>query len=73
MKQTLSIIIIAGNESKNIKGAINTAKWADEIILVAANSTDMDRWKGPYRWTAVVGRTATGVPDTSTDLEFFEN
>ena len=40
MKQTLSIIIIAGNESKNIKGAINTAKWADEIILVAANSTD---------------------------------
>jgi len=45
----------------------------DVATQVAANSTDMDRWKGPYRWTAVVGRTATGVPDTSTDLEFFEN
>jgi len=36
----LSIIIIAGNEEKNIKNCLKSCTWADEIILVAANSTD---------------------------------
>ncbi len=40
MKPTLSIIIIAGNEQDNIKEVIKTCLWADQIILVAANSTD---------------------------------
>jgi glycosyltransferase involved in cell wall biosynthesis len=40
MNSTLSIVLIAGNEAKNIKDAISTIKWADEVILVAANSID---------------------------------
>ncbi|MFH1561757.1 MAG: glycosyltransferase family 2 protein [Patescibacteria group bacterium] len=40
MKKGISVVIIAGNEEKVIKRALDSASWADEIILVAANSTD---------------------------------
>ncbi|MFA5024883.1 MAG: glycosyltransferase family 2 protein [Candidatus Shapirobacteria bacterium] len=36
----LSIVILAGNEAEVIQDCLNSAKFADEIILVLANSTD---------------------------------
>ncbi|MCW1949643.1 MAG: glycosyltransferase family 2 protein [Candidatus Shapirobacteria bacterium] len=39
-KIPLSIIILAGNEEKMIVDCLKTCSWAEEIILVAANSTD---------------------------------
>ncbi len=36
----LSIAIITHNEEKNIRDALESVKWADEIIVVDANSTD---------------------------------
>jgi len=36
----LSIIVLAGNEAEVIKDCLESAKFADEIILVLANSTD---------------------------------
>lgn len=39
-KNKLSIIILAGNEQEIIKQALDSAVWADQIVLVAANSTD---------------------------------
>jgi glycosyltransferase involved in cell wall biosynthesis len=36
----LSIIVITLNEETNIKGCLESAKWADEIILVDSNSKD---------------------------------
>jgi glycosyltransferase involved in cell wall biosynthesis len=38
--KNLSIIILAGNEEKMIIDCLESCNWADEIILVAANSTD---------------------------------
>ena len=41
IKQTnISIIILAGNEQNMIVNCLKTCNWVDEIILVAANSTD---------------------------------
>jgi len=40
MKQDLSIIIISGNAQNDIKRCLDSCKFAKEIILVAANSTD---------------------------------
>jgi glycosyltransferase involved in cell wall biosynthesis len=40
MEINLSIIILAGNEEKNIAACLKTCSFAKEIILVAANSTD---------------------------------
>lgn len=40
MIKNLSIIILAGNEEKMIIDCLKSCNWADEIILVAANSTD---------------------------------
>ncbi|MFA5828022.1 MAG: glycosyltransferase family 2 protein [Candidatus Shapirobacteria bacterium] len=39
-KISLSIIILAGNEEKIIKNCLKSCTWADEVVLVAANSTD---------------------------------
>ncbi len=39
-KIPLSIIILAGNEEKMIVDCLKTCSWAEEIILVAANSSD---------------------------------
>ena len=39
-KFPLSIIILAGNEEKMIVDCLKTCRWAQEIVLVAANSTD---------------------------------
>ncbi len=36
----LSVIIIAGNEEKMIADCLRSCLWADELVLVAANSTD---------------------------------
>jgi glycosyltransferase involved in cell wall biosynthesis len=38
--QKLSIVILAGNEEKMIVDCLKSCNWVDEIILVAANSTD---------------------------------
>jgi len=41
MKKTnLSIIVLAGNEEKLIQKCLKSCTWADEVVLVAANSTD---------------------------------
>jgi len=41
MKQNnLSIIILAGNEEQMITDCLKSCDWVDEIVLVAANSTD---------------------------------
>lgn len=40
ISKKISIIIIAGNEEKMILDCLKSSAWADEIILVAANSTD---------------------------------
>lgn len=39
-KYNLSIIVLAGNEEKMIVDCLKSCLWANEIILVAANSTD---------------------------------
>jgi len=36
----LSVVIVTKNEERNIKDCLNSAKWADEIIVVDAYSTD---------------------------------
>lgn len=36
----IGVVIIAGNEEKIIDSALKSAKWADEIVFVAANSKD---------------------------------
>jgi len=38
--EKLSVVIIAFNEEKNIRAALESAKWADEIIVVDSFSTD---------------------------------
>lgn len=40
MAVTLSVIVLAGNESEVIKDCLKSASFADEIILVLANSSD---------------------------------
>ncbi len=39
-KTNISIIILAGNEAEMIVDCLKTCNWVEEIILVAANSTD---------------------------------
>lgn len=39
----LSVVIIAGNEEKNIKDCLESVKWADEIIVVDSESSDRTR------------------------------
>ena len=39
----LSVVIIAGNEEKNITDCLESVKWADEIIFVDSESTDRTR------------------------------
>jgi len=39
-KNNLSIVILAGNEETMIGDCLKSCQWADQIILVAANSTD---------------------------------
>src|SRR5574344_3169788 len=38
--KNISIIILAGNEEQMIVDCLKTCNWVEEIILVAANSTD---------------------------------
>jgi len=40
IQKNISIIILAGNEEKMIVDCLKTCNWVDEIILVAANSSD---------------------------------
>ncbi len=40
MREKISICIIAGNEEKNIRRCIESATWANEIIVVDSFSTD---------------------------------
>ncbi len=39
-EKNISIIILAGNEEKMITDCLKSCSWVEEIILVAANSTD---------------------------------
>lgn len=41
--EKLSVVIIAGNEEKNIRDCLESVKWADEIILIDSESTDNTR------------------------------
>lgn len=43
MNKTVSIIILAGNEESIISDCIKSCTWADQTILVAANSTDQTK------------------------------
>jgi hypothetical protein len=40
MQNKISVIIITGNEEKNIRDCLKSANWADEIIVVDSESTD---------------------------------
>lgn len=40
MQNKISVIIITGNEEKNIRECLDSVKWADEIIVVDSESTD---------------------------------
>lgn len=40
IQKNISIIVLAGNEEKMIVACLNSCKWVEEIILVAANSND---------------------------------
>lgn len=40
MQNKISVIIITGNEEKNIRDCLNSVKWADEIIVVDSESND---------------------------------
>lgn len=55
-KGTVSIIIIAGNAEKDIKQALESANWADEIVCVLANSTDNSK-KIAQRYTDKIVET----------------
>jgi glycosyltransferase involved in cell wall biosynthesis len=39
-KNTISIVILAGNEETMIVDCLKSCNWADQVVLVAANSTD---------------------------------
>jgi glycosyltransferase involved in cell wall biosynthesis len=39
-EKKLSVLIIAGNEEKNIRDCLESVKWADEIIVVDSESKD---------------------------------
>lgn len=36
----ISVVVVTKNEERNIRDCLNTAKWADEIIIVDSYSTD---------------------------------
>jgi len=40
MPEKISVCITAGNEERNIRRALESAKWADEIVVVDSFSTD---------------------------------
>jgi len=37
----LSVVVVTKNEERNIRDCLNTARWADEIVIVDAYSTDL--------------------------------
>ncbi len=39
-KEKLSVLIIAGNEEKNIKDCLESVKWAEDIIVIDSESKD---------------------------------
>jgi hypothetical protein len=41
MQNKISVIIITGNEEKNIRDCLKSVSWADEIIVVDSESTDL--------------------------------
>lgn len=43
MVEKLSVVIIAGNEEKNIKDCLESVKWADEIVVIDSESMDRTR------------------------------
>ncbi len=57
--KNLSIIILAGNEEKMIVDCLKSCNWAQEIILVAANSTDdtVSLAKKTIPWIKIVKTT----------------
>jgi len=39
-REKLTVTIIAHNEEENIRDCLQSVKWADEIVVVDAESTD---------------------------------
>ena len=64
-KNNLSIIILAGNEEKMIVDCLKSCAWAQEIILVAANSTD--------NTVALARKTISTIKVVKTDDEYNKN
>ena len=62
---TISIIILAGNEQSMITGCLETCLWANQIILVAANSTD--------HTVVLAKKTAPNIKVVSTFDEYNKN
>lgn len=61
----ISIVIIAGNEEKMIVDCLNSCSWADEIILVAANSNDQTKF--------LSRKTVPSIKIIETDDEYNKN
>jgi len=64
-KNNLSIIILAGNEEKMIVDCLISCQWANEIILVAANSTD--------NTVNLAKKTVTNIKIVKTQDEYNKN
>lgn len=64
-KNSLSIVIIAGNEEKMIVDCLKSCSWANEIILVAANSHDQTK--------SLAKKTIPTIKIIKTDDEYNKN
>jgi len=74
LRDNVSVCITAGNEEKNIRRCLQSAEWADEIVVVDSFSTDRTaeicreftelvfrhRWLGYVRQKTLVRDLATG-------------
>ena len=64
-KNPISVIVLAGNEEKMIVGCLDTCKWAEEVILVAANSSD--------NTVSLAKKTIPGIKIVKTEDEYNKN
>jgi glycosyltransferase involved in cell wall biosynthesis len=63
MQQKISVIIITKNEARNIRECLRSVAWADEIVVVDAESTDATRDICSEFTTRVVVRPWSGFAD----------
>jgi len=64
-KTSISIIVLAGNEEKMIIDCLKSCSWAEEIILVAANSSD--------NTVNLAKKTISNIKIVKTDDEYNKN